>query len=278
MSGAARRYILHMEDHANDVDIALLKDDPSALILRHQVTIRIIVKRFIESGMFQPSEFDDVVQHVNAKLLEKLPRIRAQYNGLSLFRTYISSIIRHECLDLHASRESDIHTERLLADPPNPESANPDNRLLIEHDVKVFRAIIRQFHDEMPKLLVCLKLVYRIPIEPKDILAWWPGCPEPDRSAFLNAISEGGKSLPARERFALLRPIANGADNSHSSADSVRHWTDDRIHVILRLLNGSPPTSSHTPETLGILLEDFFTPFLLHRQYIPGETDNNDTA
>jgi len=266
-----------MEDQSNVTDIELLRTDPQALILRHQQTIRIIVKRFIASDMFQASEFNDLVQHVNTRLLEKLPRIRAQYNGLSLFRTYISSIIRHECLDLYAARKSDPGVERLLTDPPNPESTHPDTQLLIEHDVKVFRAIIRQFHDEMPKLLLCLKIVYRIPVERQDLLAWWPGCLEPELTASVGAINEGQKLMPARDRFAVLRPIANKADNSNSTADSVRHWTDDRMRIILKLLNGSPPTSAHTPETLGILIEDYFTPFLLGRQYIPGETNKNDT-
>jgi DNA-directed RNA polymerase specialized sigma24 family protein len=254
-----------MEDQRNSLDIALLESDPHELILRYQETIGIIVKSYIRSGMFHSGEFNDIVQQINRELLEKLARIRRQYNGTSLFRTYLSNIIRHSCLDLHKKRLSepaflDVELSRIPL-----ESDSIEAKLLIEHDILTFRAIIEQFHSEKFKLLLCLKLMYGIPIHRQDVLQWWPACPEKDLMALVVATDEGVKKQTYGRAFERLRPISNKAEKNSSPADSIRRWTDERILKILDLLNGSPPTSAHNRETLGILLEDFFAPFLLKR-------------
>ncbi len=254
-----------MHDQRNDLDIALLQSDPHELILRYQETIGIIVKSYIRSGMFRATEFPDIVQQLNTELLEKIPRIRRQYNGTSLFRTYLSNIIRHSCLNLHKKRQS----QPVFIDTEGPyitlESDGIVDKLLIEHDVLTLRAIIEQFHSERFKLLLCLKLMYRIPINRQDVVKWWPACPERDLTTLVAATASEAGKLTDRHVFELLRPMSNKAEMNTSSADSIRRWTDERILTILGLLNGSPPASAHTRETLGILLEDFFTPFLLNR-------------
>jgi len=254
-----------MNDLRNSVDIDLLRTDPHKLILRYQETIGIIVKAYIRSGMFRAAEFEDIVQHVNKDLLEKLPRIRRQYNGMSLFRTYLSNIIRHSCLSLNAKRQSEPVILDLERSYISPDSEVPERQLLIEHDILVLRAIIEQFHTERFKLLLCLKLFYRIPITRSDLLQWWPECPGSEIDTLVSATATEDRKLTDQEAFALFQPLVNMADKTSSSADSIRRWADQRVLRILDLLNGSPPTSAHNRETLGILMEDFFAPFLLKR-------------
>ncbi len=254
-----------MDDRRNSVDIDLLHSNPHALILSYQDTIRIIVKSYIGSGMFPPADLEDIVQHVNRELLERIARIRSQYNGTSLFRTYLSNIIRNSCLSLRKQRARqpsfvEIDESRL---PPGPSDVDKD--LLIEQDILTFRAIIEQFYSERFKLLLCLKIFYRIPIQRQDIITWWRACPENDMTVLITATRDHGKKITDIQAFELLKPLVNKAENTSSSAASIRRWTDERIRVILRLLNGSPPRSAHTRETLGILLEDMFAPFLLDR-------------
>lgn len=254
-----------MEESANAADIALLRTDPRELLVRYQSTIRIIVKSYVRSGMFRPSDFDDIVQHLNKELLEKLPRIQKQYNGMSLFRTYFSNIVRHACLSLRTKRQSEPAFLELDRTISLLESGSAEHRLLIEHDIRVFRAILDQFYTERPKLILCLKLMYRLPLTTPDVLDWWPQCPQTEVNALLRSAGEGGALMTHKDLFALLQPLVNNAEMKHTSADSTRHWVDKQIQIILRLLNGMPPTSAHNRETLGILLEDYCAPFLLSR-------------
>jgi hypothetical protein len=252
-----------MEDFSNSIDLGLLQNDPKRLIIRYQTTIRIIVQCYVRSGMFHPSEVDDTIQQINSEILGKLTRIREQYNGSTLFRTYLSNIVRHACLSLHTKRQSEPMFLRLDSCAPPLESKQADRRLLIEHDIRVFRAILDQFHREKFKLMLCLKLIYRIPINRQDVLNWWPACPPNDLNALLRALDGKDEDMTDKQVFSILQPLVNKAETSSGSADSIRRWVDERITKILKLLNDSPPTSAHTRETLGILLDDYFTPFLL---------------
>jgi DNA-directed RNA polymerase specialized sigma24 family protein len=254
-----------MDDRRNSTDRELLHSNPQGLLLRHQETIGIIVRTYVRTGMFRASEVDDIVQQINKELLEKLPRIQAQFNGTTLVRTYLSSIIRHACLDLHKKKRAEpvVLSSEDLRTPAAPEDA--DNDLAIEQSGRMLCAILAQFHTERPKLLLCLKTMYRIPLTRKDILEWWPGCPDSDLTAVIDALQPTDQKLTDKQVFALLHPFANKAEGKTSSADSIRRWTDERITVIIALLNGSPPTSTHTKETLGILLDAVSAPFLLRR-------------
>ena len=250
-----------MEDRRNSTDIELLRSDPQGLILRHQETIAIIVRTFVRTGMFHSSEIDDVIQQINHELLEKLPRIRTQFNGTTLVRTYLSSIIRHICLNLNRKRQA---TPAMLSLEDMHMPAVPgehDRNIAVEQSMHMLRAILAQFHMERPRLLLCLKTMYRIPLERKDILDWWPDCREPDLAALIEASQEAERKLTDKQVFQVLHPFMSKAESKNSSADSIRRWTDERITSIISLMNGSPPTAMYTKETLGILLDVFFAPF-----------------
>ncbi len=254
-----------MDDHRNAVDLELLRSDHRALLVRYRETIGIIVRTFVRSGMFHPSEADDVIQQISTELLEKLPRISEQFNGTTLVRTYLSSIIRHSCLNMHKKRQSappfvDIE----IAAPPIAPN-NPDGRLALERSIHTLDVILTQYHAERPKLTVCLKTMYRIPLTREDVCTWWPACPEPDVAALVAATQEPDRNLTDKEAFALIHPWVTRAEQSTSSHDSIRRWTDERISQIILLLNGKPPTATHTKETLGLLFEEFTAPFLLRR-------------
>lgn len=251
-----------MEDRRNSTDIELLRSDPQGLILRYQETIGIIVRTFVRTGMFHPSEIDDVIQQINQDLLEKFPRIRTQFNGTTLVRTYLSSIIRHTCLDLNRKKQAApvmLSFEDIRA-PAVP--GDYDRNIAVEQSIRMLHAVLAQFHTERPRLLLCLKTMYRIPLEHKDILAWWPDCQETDVAALIEASRNVEKKLTDKQVFEILHPFMSRAESKDSSADSIRRWTDERITSIIILLNGSPPTAMHTKETLGTLLDMFFAPNL----------------
>jgi DNA-directed RNA polymerase specialized sigma24 family protein len=254
-----------MDDRRNAIDLELLRSDHRALLLRYRETIGIIVRTYIRTGMFHPSEADDIIQQLSLELLEKMPRISEQFNGTSLVRTYLSSIIRHSCLNLYKKRQTsppfvDIEATAMPAAP-----GDPDNRLALEQSLRMLDAILTQYHTDRPKLVVCLKIMYRIPLTREDVRTWWPACPEPDVDALVAFAQQMDRTLTDKQAFALIHPFMMRAEQRTSSHDSIRRWTDERITQIVQLLNGNPPASTHTKETLGLLLEEAAAPFLWRR-------------
>lgn len=248
----------------NQKDIELLQHDPQGLLLRYQATLHIIVRSYVRSGMFRAQDTDDIIQTLNEELLRRLPAIRAQYNGSSLLKTYLSAIVRHLCINIYHEGSSQPE-EVPLEDHTGAQNPQVTIRYDIEHTRKVFRAVLKQFDYklELPRLLFLLKLRYRLPIEKEDILKCYPNCSQTDLNGLLKILGRDFEAMQDREIFELITPVLNKADGRANSPEAIRKWTKGRVDSIIELLNGSPPTAAFDEETIKILVEDFFSPFLL---------------
>jgi len=248
----------------NEKDIELLQSDPGALILKYQETVKIIVKKYILAGMFKPSDFDDIVQEVTSTLLVKMPAIQTQYNGKSLFRTYFSVIVRNICVKEHGKFKKEIPVEQKDTDALTDRGHGEEN-IFIEEETRRFRNILSLYYRQRPKLLLCLKLHYRIPITHEDVRLWYPECSSQDRDTLLGQFGINFDGMDDVEIFRTLTPVMNRNEGKLNSVDAIRKWTDSKIHEIIELLNGNPQRRNHNEETLKILVDDFFSPFLLEK-------------
>jgi RNA polymerase sigma factor (sigma-70 family) len=249
--------------HNSQAELDLFRRDAGAFLVGYQETLRIILRVYVQCGMFRPQEVDDVLQTINEELLHRLPSIQTHFNGTSSLRTYLDAIIRNLCIDICNARNRQPRVVP-LDDFKAASHTSITDRYDIEHARLVFRAILKQFDYklELPRLLFCLKLRYRIPPKAEDVLKWYPGCSKRDLARLLNSL-QNYESLTDLEISERITPWLNIAAGRENSPDAILRWTRDRIRDILDLLNGSPPTASFDEETLIILVEDFFSPFLL---------------
>jgi RNA polymerase sigma factor (sigma-70 family) len=248
----------------NDRDVELLMSDPNALLLKYQETVRIIVKKYIEGGMFRAAEFDDIVQEINVSLLAKISAMQRQYNGKSLFKTYFSVIVRNICLKAHRRGDKDIDFIQEDLSGYFVENAH-ERRSAIEHEVRRFRTVLSLYDTQRPKLLLCLKLYFRIPVNPEDIRLWYPECSGEDQALFLRHFGLNYDQLSDIDIYKIVTPIMNRNEKRSNSVDAIRKWTDSKVREIIDLLNGRPKRTNHSAETLKILVDDFFSPFLLEK-------------
>lgn len=245
-----------------DPDFHLLHSDPKGLVMAYQRMIESIVWKFVKSGMFAHESIADVVQTVNMELLERIDRIQANFNGSTLVRTYVSAVVRNICLRLHR--------QRFYSKPADPEvkenmlnSIGALDRYSIEQARSVFRAIMQQYHRDKPKLTICLKLHFQIGLTREDIMQWYPEC-SPDVVSRLTSLFGGGPvRRHEKETYALVTPVFNEAEQKNNLPDALRKWTESKILEILTLLNSSIPPAAFDDESLRLLVEDYFSPFLL---------------
>jgi len=218
--------------------------------------------------MFAPGEADDVKQAVAEGLLKRMESIRAHFNGSTLVRTYLSVIIRNICLEIR--RSTGTRPQTVLSMPDDESltagaSEDPDNQALIGEVISTFHALLMQYGRNAPKILLMLKLRFRLPVSTADILKWYPGCSRENLDAVLGVFGGDYESMPDHEVYRSMTPVMNEAEGKLNSSDALRKWTSAKIAEVLELLNGTPPVSTHTEETLKILLEDQVSPFLLRR-------------
>jgi RNA polymerase sigma factor (sigma-70 family) len=251
----------------NQKDLELLNSDLQALLLRHQGTVQIIVRRYVSSGMFEKEDFEDIVQSVNEQLIVKLPSIQSGFNGTTLFRTYFSAIVRNICLSLHKGNQRQPKMYRINESTQAGKDSTSD-QYHIEQARRLFKVVLKQFDykTDLPRLLFLLKLRHKIPIRKEDILGWYPLCPRRDLSTLLDVFGKDYGNLKEREIYLLVAPIINRAMKKENSPDSLRKWTLGKIAQIIELLNGDPPRAAFDEETIKILVEDFFSPFLMNQE------------
>ena len=245
-----------------DPDSHLLQTNPKGLVIAYQGMVETIVRKYVGSGMFSSESYPDVIQTVNAELLDRIYRIQANYNGSTLVRTYVSAVIRNICLKLH---KTGMYVNSL--DPPLSEKlltpVDMVDRYSIGQARRAYRAIMQQFGRDLPKLTICLKLRYQIGLERKDILRWYPECSSVSISQLIAHFGTHPIHSTDKDTYAFVTPIFNAAEQKENTPDALRKWTASKILEILDLLNSTIDHAAFDDESLRILVEDYFSPFLL---------------
>jgi RNA polymerase sigma factor (sigma-70 family) len=236
----------------NDTDIRLLREDPGKLLVRYQPVIRIIVKNLAFQGYLPKRDINDLIQDVNRKLVERLPRIREQYNYKSQFRTYFSVVIRNLCLE-------EFRKMRLVAEP-QPEiyeqtsGETLTDGLLIRQEYERLHRAIRLFGRERHALWVVLRCFADLPVSPDDFSGFEQ---EPGADIRLRMAQQINDTiaLQKREKMEALSAVFNQLEGKPRTADALRKWSASRLDELVSLMNGKPPTSAYTVDILYILIE-----------------------
>ena len=238
----------------NEVDIRLLQDDPHALILKYQKVVRNMVARYVHSGLFKASEFDDAVQSVNLHLLSQIHSMQRNYTPRSRFVTYLSAVIRNSCL-----RQSEIRPPAVAflghIDPIGQSGEKVFQALALAEAVDALEDIVLLFHDERPRLTVLLRLHFKMPLTARIILLGFPKCRKRLLKAILEVLGANIGSKMDHEIYDLAAPFLNRLEGSHTSGDGYRHWFGERIPDILRHLRTRLDIQEFTTDDLRLLVE-----------------------
>jgi len=236
----------------NDLDIRLLREDPAKLLIRYQPVIRLIVKNLAFHGYLAKRDINDLIQDVNRKLVERLPRINDQYNNKSQFRTYFSVVIRNLCMEEFRKIKLVEEPYSEVYEQTGTESAT--DQLIIRQEFERLQRALRMFGREKPALWILLRCFADLPVYPDEFLGF-DSDPGPEiRESFAEQVNNTVQ-LQKREKMEVLSRVLNQLDKKARTPDALRKWTSSRMDELLALMNGKPPRAAYTIEILCILLE-----------------------
>jgi len=241
---------------SNHLELKLLKEEPHQLILAYQGLIDIIIKQFIRNNCFGYYEFEEVKQRVNEELLNKLPKIQSQYSGKSLLKTYFSVVIRNICNGLIRKREDNQFVPLNDVDIGKSDD-DVINTILFQEEINKLKFAINLYYCQKEKLLLCLKLKYRMPFDFKDFKGAFRQITMKDFELFKQKIHPYNEN-PDIVLLSVLTDIFNKLESKNNTPDALRKWLKQKINELIDVLNGSPPTSKYNEETLQILFEKAF--------------------
>jgi DNA-directed RNA polymerase specialized sigma24 family protein len=239
----------------NDRDIELLHSKPEKLVAKHQKMIQAVAKTGLKNGWVPASEIDDAIQTISLELLGKMEAVRKNYDGRALLRTYLSQIAMNICKRYHKTKSPIQRSAESLDSLPSRELVF--DGVLIDEARDRFRAILLLYGHRLPKILLFLKLFFRIPIGSGDVLKCYPQCRNRDLDLLLRLFSGDYSSMFDRQIMEILTPFVNKMEKSSTSPDAYRRWIALIIGEICDLLNGDPPTARFNRETVSLLFEDY---------------------
>ena len=238
--------------HRNEIDVKYLREQPEKLLLRYQPVIRLIVKNLAFQGYLPKRDISDLIQDVNRKLIERLPRIRDQYNNKSQFRTYFSVVIRNLCLE-------EFRKVRLVEEPyaevyEQTATESSTDQLIIHQEYERLHRALRLFGRERNGLWIVLRCISDLSVSPDDFTGFEL---EPDAECRIGLARQVNETLQLqkKDKMEVLSLVFNQLERKPRTADALRKWSASRIDELIVHMNGRPPRSAYTLDILCILIE-----------------------
>ncbi len=228
--------------------------NPFSTELLNKIT-SILVKRFISSGSIPPDDYDDVTQNLRARYLAKKSHIESLYKGDAQPQTYMTSVLRMMLLEeLRQMQRNRIVTEDIDAEGyhlEKPDRAlSPEQKAIIENEKNHLSRVMLTMGKDRAKILMGLKMQYRIRITGQDFADYLAGRPSNGAEQYLE-FSEMEHNKDINQRLCNITNLVEGAQNK---PDAIRIWLSTKLDQIIKRMNATGK-SKYDPESIGILME-----------------------
>ena len=218
----------------------VLSKHSQAVVLIYRYSIR----KFIKIKYTAKEEADDMVQEVLSRLLnKKMDRIREKYDfnyqKMPSFKSYLMVTVRNICIDIIRERNARLLTAGNL-DPIDdimdaPGQHEMSRRLLIEEELNFFGTLLEMYYQVKPKLELCLKLKFRVPVKIEDLKRDFPYYDD-DSTAVLTADY---RLVKDKKMFVRVNDVFNRYEEKQKKSDSLRKWIDVKVDELVDHLNNS---------------------------------------
>lgn len=237
----------------------LLKDHPQTVVLIYHECI----KKYIFYRHGKIDEREDILQEVITRLIEdKIYKIQERYDyhfkKISTFTSYLMVTVRNIYIDIIRERNIRPLTAGELQPVDNLfdgfESDNMMNRLLIEEELLKLQTIMKLYYKSRPKLELCLKLKYRIPIVKEDTNQCFPGCSMEE----VKTLTRDFKLVKDKTMFEEVVRVFNLHEAKESKSDTIRKWIFVKIDEIISHLNRTHNTDVYDRKNVGELVSLYY--------------------
>jgi DNA-directed RNA polymerase specialized sigma24 family protein len=257
----------------NHDDLLLLQTNPDALLLKCQDIFRAVALVYRRAEMIPGQDLEEVIQEMNLRFLRSLEIIRHNYDpgksDAASLRAYIRSLARNVCRK-YARDHPEFEPLTLAGSRASVAPDSVTSPIFIAQTVEVFRAAVETTGDRRPRVLLLLKLYYKIPISARDITAAYPEAQVHHMESFLERFGIAFSSMADREVFQAAGPYLNRWERARLAPESYLRRASREVLDLCEILNGDPPVAAFDRDSLAALVDDYFDPFLVqHDESIP---------
>lgn len=216
----------------------LLNNFPRTIVMIY----RQLIEKYIRYKHTSPEEKDDILQEVITRLIsDKISKIQEKYDfnfkKIPSFTSYLMVTIRNIYIDiLREGKKRMLRTENIqdierITIDKNTE--NIINQLFIEEELVKLDIIMKLYYKSRPKIEMCLKIKYRIPVTHKEVQNCFPNCDNED----IDILTKDFKFTKDKIVFRKIAPIFNKHESRECKSDTLRKWVTVKIGEIILHLN-----------------------------------------
>ena len=244
----------------------LLFRDASQYLERNQSVIRCIVMKLAGSGLFTGCQIDDVIQHVNERLLtDILEKMKSQYRPICRVETYFSKIVRNLCLEYaEICKKRNIHEKKVdfsRAQFGTEESTSA--QVAFGEIFKQLEALMNLYGNRRQRIELFFKISLRLGITEEDVLRCYPACSQNILDRFMLSFNHTGTPRITNDAEVYMRliPLVSELEGTDNTADALRKCINKKFDEIAEILNVAPINAALNRETVKLLLEKYYSEF-----------------
>ncbi|MDD3685914.1 MAG: hypothetical protein PHE56_04015 [Bacteroidales bacterium] len=215
--------------------------------------IEIIVKKFIKTGQIQFCDYDDVKQSLAEKFFRKKESIINGFNHEAGVRTYISAVVYKMTLEIIREQNKTKNYDE-YGESYQSKNLNPEEKLILDDEKEYLKRVFESFDNDKSKMLIFLKIYFRIPITRKDFFQY---CGFED-NRILSEINCIDVNCTDKDIYQTLCRLNVLAGNKEVMPDAMRMYINQITDKVIKRLNGKHGRAGYSRESLGILMELVF--------------------
>jgi len=238
----------------------------SEYLERNQSVIRCIAMKFKGSGLFTGCQIDDVIQHVNERLLtDILEKMKSQFRPICRLQTYFSKIVRNLCLEYaeicnkRNIQERKVDFSRAQFGTQETTSAEVAFGEIFEQ----LEALMNLYGNRRQRIELFFKISLRLGITEEDVLRCYPACSQNILDRFMLSFNHTGTPRITKDAEVYMRliPLVNELEGTESTADAIRKCVNRKFDEIAEILNVAPINAALNRQTVKLLLEKYYSEF-----------------
>jgi DNA-directed RNA polymerase specialized sigma24 family protein len=246
---------------------SLLTEYPQTLVMIY----RKLITGFIQRLHRRQKEREDIIQELLTRFLaDKIFRIQKKYDAnfsqMPSFTSYIMVCVRNIYIDI--VREGKFLMLKRDSEPMRlremefSTAETPLQNALLEEEYAKLKDILQLHPSCQGKIILCLKLKFRLTVYSADVKRCFPNC-SPDDIAQLGRDFRTKKD---RDMFKAIIGVFNRHEANPVQADTLRKWIENKITVIIDLMNRMHHAAVYNSKNISDLISLFFQERDAHEQ------------
>jgi len=251
---------------------SLVRSEVAFTSLLHHHTDKLLciygpmIKAFVQAVHRSKQDHEEVVQDIMAEMLvSKIRSIRKNYEFTyrkgGTFTAYFMAVVRNVYHDRMRTNRND--PLRML----DPDDDHPDSlplpgdhdrdwmgRVVVVEECERFDRILSLFYRLRPRLDLCLKLKFRVPVRQEDVLRCFARC----RPRDIEILTDDYREVNDQMMYDAVVTVFNRYEPVKNLGDSLRKWVNTKSNEIIAHLNTAHGRAVYNDELLEYLVIAYF--------------------